>query len=310
MKESKYKAERILSIYTRLLKGQRVNRLEEAFKYKVSERTIQRDIDDIRNFLAGSSIYNEVVYNSNQESYILINGENSNFNNSEILTICKILLSSRAFSKNKIEEILDKLILFCSSSDNKKLINSMIKNEIYHYIELKENVNLDNIWILSEAIYNKRYIEIDYFRSSENKVVKRYLKPAAILFSEFYFYLAAFIEDEKIKENFEVKDDKNPTIYRIDKIKNIKISNKVFNTMYNNRFQEGDFINKIQFMYGGKLIRLKLRYVGNDVNYILDKIPTAKIVYKNNNEYIIDYVGYGKGIFMWLKSQENIEIID
>lgn len=310
MKESKYKAERILSIYTRLLKGQRVNRLEEAFKYKVSERTIQRDIDDIRNFLAGSSIYNEVVYNSNQESYILINGENSNFNNSEILTICKILLSSRAFSKNKIEEILDKLILFCSSSDNKKLINSMIKNEIYHYIELKENVNLDNIWILSEAIYNKRYIEIDYFRSSENKVVKRYLKPAAILFSEFYFYLAAFIEDEKIKENFEVKDDKNPTIYRIDKIKNIKISNKVFNTMYNNRFQEGDFINKIQFMYGGKLIRLKLRYVGNDVNYILDKIPTAKIVHKNNNEYIIDYVGYGKGIFMWLKSQENIEIID
>lgn len=44
------KIDRVLGIYTKLIDGQLVNKAEEAQNYHVNERTIQRDIDDIRNF--------------------------------------------------------------------------------------------------------------------------------------------------------------------------------------------------------------------------------------------------------------------
>lgn len=41
---------RVLQIYTKLTEGYIVNRAEEAALYDVNERSIQRDIDDIRSF--------------------------------------------------------------------------------------------------------------------------------------------------------------------------------------------------------------------------------------------------------------------
>ena len=45
------KAERVLSLYSRLRKGKIINKSDEAERFGVSLRTIQRDIADIQNFL-------------------------------------------------------------------------------------------------------------------------------------------------------------------------------------------------------------------------------------------------------------------
>ncbi|MBQ7370461.1 MAG: WYL domain-containing protein, partial [Blautia sp.] len=42
---------RVLQIYSKLSEGYVVNKAEEAARYGVNERSIQRDIDHIRNFL-------------------------------------------------------------------------------------------------------------------------------------------------------------------------------------------------------------------------------------------------------------------
>lgn len=306
MDKDSSKINRVLDIYTKLLNGEKVIKRKEAEKHGVSLRTIQRDIEDIRRFL---NINGEVSYKSNELGYILESDKFERLSNSEILAISKILLSSRAFKKSKIKEILEILLSFSNPVSNKDLINKLIKNELYHYVELKEHVNLENIWILAEAISNNRYIEIEYRRLKDKKKVKRVLKPAAILFSEFYFYLAAFIEDDEVKENFELKGDRNPTIYRIDRIKNIFVKKESFSVIYKDRFEEGDFINKIQFMYGGELTRVKFKYTGNDINYILDKLPLSNVIKQQENEYIVEYKGYGKGIYMWIKGQENVELV-
>ena len=39
------------------------------------------------------------------------------------------------------------------------------------------------------------------------------------MFSEYYFYLIACIEDEEVRKNFDVMNDSLPTIYRIDRIR-------------------------------------------------------------------------------------------
>lgn len=41
---------RVLSIYSKLLNNQLINKAEEANNFHANERSIQRDIDDIRNY--------------------------------------------------------------------------------------------------------------------------------------------------------------------------------------------------------------------------------------------------------------------
>ena len=45
------KIARVLGIYTKLINGCLINKSEEAQNYGVNERSIQTDIDDIRNYL-------------------------------------------------------------------------------------------------------------------------------------------------------------------------------------------------------------------------------------------------------------------
>ncbi len=45
------KIARVLGIYTKLINGCLINKSEEAQNYGVNERSIQRDIGDIRNYL-------------------------------------------------------------------------------------------------------------------------------------------------------------------------------------------------------------------------------------------------------------------
>lgn len=81
--------------------------------------------------------------------------------------------------------------------------------------------------------------------------------------SEFYFYVAAFIEDDVLKSKIEEMDDISPTIYRIDQIKNFKILEERFHLSSKHRFEEGEFRKKIMCMYGGKSKMIKLQYTGS-----------------------------------------------
>ena len=63
--ESTDKIERVLGIYTKLINGAIINKVEEAANYNVNERSIQRDIDEISDMLpiyVKTGRYNGGVY--------------------------------------------------------------------------------------------------------------------------------------------------------------------------------------------------------------------------------------------------------
>lgn len=319
-KENTDKVKRVLSIYTKLINGSLINKQEEALINNCNERSIQRDIDDIRNYMEIQGIedgfINTVVYDRERKGYKLEQIYKMKLTNPEILAICKILLDSRAFTKEEMDGMLGKLIETCVPTDNQKLVKKLIANEEYHYIEPRHKSEfISKMWDIGEAIYNHQYIEIKYQGIQGSSVKTRKLKPLAIMFSEFYFYLAAFIDDDKVRENFNVLNDSFPTIYRIDRIQDYRIIEDKFKVPYQNRFEEGEFRKRIQFMYGGKLRHIKFKYCGYSVEAILDKLPTAKIMSETKNEdgkdtYIIYADVFGDGIDMWLRSQgDNIELI-
>ncbi len=310
------KIRRVLQIYTKLSDGYIINKAEEAQGYGVNERSIQRDIDDIRNFLDADSertgVVNSIVYDRQEKGYRLETLYKIGLKNSEVLALCKILLDSRAFTKQEMVEMLDKLITCCVPKSNQKLVKELISNEEFHYVELHHKTKFINtMWEIGQAIREARYVEMDYLRTKDKSLVHRRVKPVAIMFSEYYFYLTAFIDDEEVRKDFDVLNDSFPTIYRIDRIKKLTVMEDRFHIPYNSRFEEGEFRKRVQFMYGGKLQKITFKYSGTDVDAVLDRLPTAKILEEENGTYTINAEVFGKGIDMWLRSQgDAVQIID
>lgn len=314
--ENKDKTKRVLGMYQKLINGSIINKAEEAHIYGVNERSIQRDIEDIRSFLDGeveqSGIENTVIYDRIKKGYRLEQIDKLKLSNSEILAICKILLDSRAFTKKEMSNILSRLIDCCVPKTNQKLVKDLISNEEYHYIEPQHKSEfVDKVWDIGQAIREHKYLEIKYHRRKEDAVVTRKIQPVAIMFSEYYFYLTAFIDDEVTKANFDVINDSFPTIYRIDRIQEYTVLDEKFHIPYGNRFEEGEFRKRIQFMYGGKLRKVKFTYKGDSIEAILDRLPTAKIISEDDGKYTLTAEVFGKGIDMWLRSQGDlIEVIE
>ena len=304
------KNQRILDIYLRLLNNREVNRKKLAQEYGVSERSIHRDISDLRNFLLSTNNLSEIIYDDKTNGYLLHNEDNQKLTNSEILAVCKILLDSRAFLKSEMTSIIDKLIKQCIPKESYLRVSKLIENEKFHYMELQHKKEfLENLWEIGEAVQKHLKMEIEY-EKVDKSIVKRTILPVGIMFSEYYFYVLAHIDGIDKEKYFENKDDVFPTIYRIDRIQGFKILEEHFPVPYKERFEEGEFRKRVQFMTGGKLRKLKFKYFGNSLEAVLDKIPTAQVIDEIENGYLISAEVFGNGIDKWILSQgKDIEMV-
>lgn len=310
------KNNRVLDIYVRLSEGKVINKAEESKKFGVDARSIQRDIDDIRAFLdeqrtKDSADNRTIEYDRNKKGFVMVGAEDSLMSNSEILAVSKILLASRAFTKREIGSILKKMIQGCVPLKNMQLMKELLSNERFHYVELHHKSCIQNkLWTLGTDIQEHNLIEITYAKAEHgNEMVTRLVEPVAILFSEFYFYLNAFIVERGADGNCGHKYN-YPAIFRIDRIKTCRKTGDKFSVSYADRFEEGEFRKRIQFMYAGELMRIQLRFYGENPEPVLDRLPTAQIIGQKDHEYTINAEVYGKGIVMWLLSQgSKIEVI-
>lgn len=170
-----------------------------------------------------------------------------------------------------------------------------IRKEIYHYHEVKSDCPsvIENIWKLIQAIENKQLLTITYFKMNREEV-KRKIKPVSIMFSEYYFYLIAYMADD---------EEYKPKYFRIDRISAITEHREQFALDKKHDFDEGDLREKNQFMFPGENIKIRFEFSGLSLQAILDRLPTAKVVEKNGNVSIIEAeVNYGRGIIMYLLS--------
>ena len=315
-KDLKIAKDRLLAMYAQLAEGKPLYKAREAVKYNCSLRSIQRDIEDLRSFFADRSettgVVQELIYDRKLNAYRLVPPLRNLLTNEETFAVLKVLLESRSLTKAELFPILEKLISCCVPPDNRRQVTDLIANEKYHYVEPRHKKEiLEKMWNLSAAIRAHKEIKITYMRQSGDDV-SRVLKPVGIMFSEFYFYLVGFIDKENQLEKikFEVENDPFPTIYRIDRIKEYAVTDRHFNVPYQNRFEEGEFRKRVQFMYGGKLQKIKFWYKGPSVEAVLDRLPTAKILQHDGSVYLISAEVFGKGINMWLRSQgDMVELI-
>ena len=305
------KVERVISMYNRLMAGEILVKAEEAKRFHVNEKSIQRDIEDMQAHFAGDADSGKsLVYDRSKKGYVLIQRNPNALTNSEILTVCKILLESRSLVKEEMMPVIDKLVNSCVPMDQLQKVSKLIANEKFHYLEPHHGKKyIAAMWEISSAVYEHRLMRIQYNKLKESEPVTRLIQPVGIMFSEYYFYLCAYICQSE--ENPDFPKRPFPTTYRIDRIADYEILEDTFNVPYAERFEEGEFRKRIQFMFGGELRTIRFKYTGVSIEAVLDRLPTAEILDYDGNSWIVEAEVYGDGVDMWLRSQgENVEMLE
>ena len=287
---------RLLQLYERLSRGEVVRKAELAQKFAVTDKTIQRDIEELRAYLTETrtdASEASIVYERNRGGYLLTHAASEWLTNEDVLAVCKILLESRAFCKEELDALLKKLLRQTAPQDRAQ-VRKLILSEQHYYVPLRHGKKLlSAIWELSQHMTAQHTIRISYCRQDGTERTHE-VNPVAIMFSEYYFYLIAYLADGR--KEF-------PTIFRIDRIARFAPTGATFRVVHKKKFSDGEFRQRIQFMYAGELRRVTFDYSGASVEAVLDRLPTAKILSKDNGVYRIAAEVYGNGIDMWLRSQ-------
>ena len=213
----------------------------------------------------------------------------------ELFALVEVMIGARAFSRDELLVLVDKLKRFTTGEDKQKLAE-LIRKELYHYPEVKHDCESvqDRLWQIINCITEKKEISIEYYRMDRKWVTHR-LRPASVMFTDYYFYLIAFMSEGKIDK---------PYYFRLDRIKDITEHRKKFEANDIPGFDEGELRKRSLFMWPGELRTIRFEFSGPSVQAVLDKLPTAKIIDRlSGNKYLIEAEIYGDGIKMWLLSQ-------
>ena len=289
------KHDRLLEIFFRSLRGEDLSVQKLAEEYNVSTKSISRDINDLKAFLADHRqlIGNaELTYWSQAKCYRLYMDEF--LTNQELFALVEVMIGARAFSKKELLALTSKLKKFTTTKD-RLMLNDLIRKELYHYTEIKHDcVSVqETLWTLVKCITDKKEITIEYYRADRAWKTHR-IRPASVMFTDNFFYLIAF--------NTEGVPDK-PLYFRIDRIKDIIEHRKKFTSEDVPDFDEGLLRQRSLFMWPGKFRTIQFEFIGSAIQAVLDKLPTAKIIERNGKTYTIEADVYGDGIKMWLLSQ-------
>lgn len=291
------KTDRVIELFFRALKGESLSAQKLADEYRVSTRSISRDINNLKNFLAEHSEllgYPELVYSNTDHCYNL--SMDNLLTNKELFAITKVLIGSRAFKKNEeLLKLIEKLKKNTTLADRQKL-EKLIRKELFHYNEINFDCQsiIDNIWKITDCIENRNIITITYLKMNREKV-KRKIKPVSIIFSEFYFYLIAY--------KCETDTPNTPIYFRIDRIIDTIVHREQYQLTKEQNVDEGLLREKSQFMWPGPTRRIRFEFTGPSEQAILDRIPTAKTIERKNGKLIIEAEVFSSGIKMFLLSQ-------
>lgn len=287
------KMDRVLEIFFRGLRGEDLSVQRLADEYEVSTKSITRSINDLKNFLADHRElvgHTELQYSYQDKCYRLYMDEF--LSSKELFALVEVMIGARAFSKEELLALTAKLKRFTTPEDRQKL-NELVRKELYHYPEVKHDCESvqDTLWQLVNCIADKQEISIDYYRMDRKWVTHR-LRPASVMFTDYYFYLIAFLTEGKTEK---------PYYFRIDRIRGVTVHRKKFEATPN--FDEGLLRQRSLFMWPGELRTIRFEFTGPSVQAVLDKLPTAKIIDRDGKKYLIEAEVYGDGIKMWLLSQ-------
>lgn len=168
------KSERMIELHSRLMSGRTINKKTEAIRYRVSEKTIQRDIEDLRVFFFKHAGYEDehLKYDKDKNGYHLSHNYEHDLRKEEIFLTCMILISSRIMDQETLNHVIENLVVRNSlrgeyeSSDFLKILKQHLKN----YQEAETNNRIAEwVWLVANAICEEKSLHIT---TSDNRDIE------------------------------------------------------------------------------------------------------------------------------------------
>ncbi len=278
-----------------------ISKLNSRYDIKADRRVIYEDVEALISFGYDISKYEE-----NGRGYFL---RESEFEFSELRLIADAVLSARFISKSHSRKLLDKI---------KSLTNKYDESRLEKVNFLNNRIKCDNaavfytIDLLSEAIEKSMQVSFLYMDYDIQKDLvqrdkkRRIVSPYGIVWVNDYYYLVA---------RYSWLD--TLTHFRIDKIKDIKVTDKAAHPIteidqFKYGFDIAKYINKRVYMFGGEEERIELKCRNAILHDIIERFgEDVKISSAEEGYFIARVKAVKEGlIYFVLQFGKNIEVLN
>lgn len=293
-------AERVLMLFCRLMRRERLNKQNIAMEYQITGRSVNRDFLIIREVLAELREGGELLFDRSDESYYFSQALPAGMDSMEVMAFLKVLLGARAFRQDEVRRLVDSIRSLLPEKESRELYRA-IEDDLASYVApLHQKALVKMQWDLSRCIAERRKILLNYTRH-DDKMIQRKVLPVQIVFSEFYFYLVAF----RLDENYDY-----PAFFRLDRIDSFELLGKLREPMQETRFRFGEMRPAVPFMYGGKLETITFRCKKFSMEAILDRIMDYQIIKEKGDDAWVVANTFDEGFLRWAAMQGTaVEIL-
>jgi predicted DNA-binding transcriptional regulator YafY len=183
------KITRVLLLYSKLIRGEPVNKLSFCMETDTGGRNFDRDIEDIRLYLSEMYQIDEVLYDRRNNNYYLSGVQRQELEIIEYWFLEHLLIESKVLRRDELAGILSSL------ASNTKNINKYMKKGIAslaNYEDTHSAALLKMHGDIEMMIRDKQVIGIRYLVDKE--LISKVVIPCNITYEVGHTYLAAFEE--------------------------------------------------------------------------------------------------------------------
>lgn len=183
------KITRILILYHKLLNGEHIDKAAFSLEHNITERSFDRDVEDIRLFLSEIFSSSELLFDKISGTYYLTGEQPQYIDRMEAVTIGRILLSSTSLRYDEMMGLLHVLLTTVSDEDA-KAIRDYLRQEVKEYTSSVATAILKLLGDLYAVIQTQKNIEITV-SGDDGEPLARSVSPLKIGLENNAFYLIA-----------------------------------------------------------------------------------------------------------------------
>lgn len=282
---------RILWIYTQLIQGYTLSRIELAKKYGVSEKSIHRDMEDLQKFFSEYETKYSLQYDKKNKTYTAQCTEDDRLSAKEIVPVLKTVFESGTMLPERMFHILQRVAKLASSEQDRKMVQKFLEQEEECYqAPLYQKIVGEMLCQAEEAVWRKQWVKIRYCRKEESDEIETIVLPQAVIMREKRFFLAA--------QTYEGTKHNSVSLYRLDRI---SFMEDAFPAQPRQILNQKQLRQKIVSLTAGDEYEISFLYHGDSLKLIEEKLPHA-IYTPQPDGWQVTVRVYGKGIGAWLRS--------
>ena len=295
------KITRMLILYSKLVKGDEINKAVFCLENSCSPRSFDRDIEDIRLYLSESYSGKALSYDRGRNVYYIEGTKRFELEATEYLFIERVLKDTAVLRSDEFDILMAHLL---SVTENGRTAEGLREETGRSYEPPLHNKALLKMHgDLALIIRGKKCIRIRYFKGKGEEVA-RDVVPCMLKYDLSYLYIVAFRLD---------MEHEYPAYYRLDRIYSFEIvRNQTVAEREKVRIYMEQYACGITRMYGGDFVDITLECSNDFYSHIHDQFRHVAVLSQNALVSTVKIGAFEEGFVRWMmgQPQEKITIIE